>query len=164
MQDTKNQKSLLDEFSGNEPPDLPASTLPLCLKNEIIGFTNAYDLVITVMKALMDGMPFTTACAMGGAKPAEVKDLMTKHRQVDMALNRAYAQNISVWIEKLKGGDWKAASFYLERGVPDVFAEARSTGKGALMPTPKSVSDANPARDYKSMSDEELLAIAEGLE
>lgn len=164
----QSQELSLEEF-GEAPIGVPVgvplepSVLPTHLKCVPINTTNAYDLTLAVTRAILDAIPFATACMMAGATVEEVATLADEHRPVAMALNYAYAQNIKEWVEKLKTSkDWKAAAFYLERGVPTLFGEARSTGRGALVPTIRDMREARRDKvlDYRNMTDAELIEAA----
>ena len=155
----------LDEF-GEAPPGVEIGTLvqpnvlPAYLKTVPLGDSNAYLVTMALSEALLEGIPFSTACMMSGFTEAEIAQVADQHRPVARALNYAYAVNLRAWINKLKQGDQKAAMFYLERGVPTLFGEARSTGKGALLPTVKDIRKEGTNRDYKNLTDAELVELA----
>lgn len=139
---------------------LEPQVLPKYLKCVPICDTNAYDLTLAVVQGLLDGIPFSTACMSAGVTVDEISTLADEHRPVSRALNYAYAQNIKKWVRKLDQGDQRAAMFYLERGVPTLFGEARSTGAGALLPQTKDVrSTSSKNIDYKNLTDAQLAEL-----
>ena len=155
----------LEEF-GETPPGVEIgslihpNSLPAYLKTVPLGDSNAFRVTMALVDALLEGIPFSTACMMSGFTENEIAQVADDHRPVARALNYAYAVNLRTWIQKLKQGDQKAAMFYLERGVPTLFGEARSLGKGALLPTIKDVRSDSKSHDYKNLTDAELVALA----
>lgn len=161
----ENLELSLEEF-GETPPGVEIGTLvqpgvlPQYLKTVALGDSNAYLVTMALVDALLDGIPFSTACMMSGFTESEIAKVADEHRPVARALNYAYAVNLRSWINKLKQGDQKAAMFYLERGVPTLFGEARSVGKGALLPSVKDVRSEGNSKDYKNLTDAELVELA----
>lgn len=161
----ENLELSLEEF-GETPPGVEIGTLvrpnvlPAYLRTVPLGDSNAYLVTMALVDALLEGIPFSTACMMSGFTEAEIAEVADQHRPVARALNYAYAVNLRSWIDKLKKGDQKAAMFYLERGVPTLFGEARSAGKGALLPSISDVRSDKKSHDYKNLTDAELVALA----
>lgn len=163
--DQENLELCLEEF-GEAPPGVEIGTLvqpsvlPAYLKTVPLGDSNAFLVTMALVNALLEGIPFSTACMMSGFTESEIAAVADEHRPVARALNYAYAVNLRSWIQKLRQGDQKAAMFYLERGVPTLFGEARSVGKGALLPSISDVRSDKKSHDYKNLSDAELVALA----
>jgi hypothetical protein len=115
---------------------------------------------MALSNALLEGLPFSTACMMCGFTEGEIAEVAGQHRPVLRALNYAHAVNLRSWIQKLRQGDQKAAMFALERNYPSLFGESRSTGKSALVPAIGDIRSEAKGHDYKNLSDAELAALA----
>lgn len=163
--DQENPELCLEEF-GEAPPGVEIGTLiqpsvlPAYLKTVPLGDSNAYLVTMALVNALLEGLPFSTACMMCGFTEGEIAVVAEQHRPVLRALNYAYAVNLRSWIQKLRQGDQKAAMFALERNFPSLFGESRSTGKSALLPAISDIRSDAKGHDYKNLSDADLVALA----
>jgi hypothetical protein len=165
MEQQEISSDLLHEFSmGAENLEAP-DALPLELKNVYCsdGF-NLYDKTIAVAKAILVGLPFAQACLQAGSSATEISGYMRMYPRVARALNYAVACNMAWWIAPIKAaasrGDIKAATFYLERMWPNIFAEVKAVTRRDTSPSAEfDLDNTSKETDVKRLSDAELVAL-----
>ena len=161
-------KEFLSELSG--PFTLPqlnaVQPLPDYLKSVYLSCgTSLFIATIQVADAQLQALPFEKACQLAGFEPVEIAHAMQQHHAVRKALNRADAQNMLWWVEKIKRAaerDWKAAAMYLERTMPSIFAEVKAVTRREMPTISSAPTNAGKEIPVEELTDEELVRLAEG--
>lgn len=125
------------------------------------------------LNGLKLGLPVDYALMLASATRLTLKKWMDEDESFMIETNKAQAQNLAWWIQKIRKGaegDWRAALAYLERVFPHLFAEVKQVeivnkwNKGTEI---IDVEKENKAKEreqlrntIKSMTDEQLMELA----
>jgi len=125
------------------------------------------------LNGLKLGLPVDYALMLASATRLTLKKWMEEDESFMIETNKAQAQNLAWWIQKIRKGaegDWRAALAYLERVFPHLFAEVKQVeivnkwNKGADI---IDIEKENKAKErdqirntIKSMTDEQLMELA----
>ena len=125
------------------------------------------------LNGLRLGLPVDYALMLCSATRETLRKWMAAEESFMLEVNKAQAQNLAWWIQKIRTGaesDWRAALAYLERVFPHLFAEVKQVEITQKRDKDADIININKENERKeqeqkrntirALSDEELLALA----